>query len=91
MTKKKIKLRNKNKSLRNKSKLNKIAVFTTKSLSKVITNFKKKQEIKKLKEIKLRKLSENNQIIKVKKELKIWEEKLKKEETRISIVEIYNG
>ena len=41
-------------------------------------NFKKNQELKKIKEIKLKKLQENNEIIKEKKEIKIWEGKIKK-------------
>ena len=42
--------------------------FTTKSLSGAFINFKKKQELKKIKEIKLKKLQENNALIKEKKE-----------------------
>ena len=62
----------------------KIATITTKSLSSAFINFKKNQELKKIKEIKLKKLQENNELIKEKKELKIWEEKLKKEESTLS-------
>ena len=50
----------KNKSKKNRSKKSsgfaKIATITTKSLSSAITNFKKNQELKKIKEIKLKKL-----------------------------------
>ena len=63
--------------------LSKIAKITTKSLSVAFTNFKKKQELKKIKDIKLKKLQENNDLIKEKKELRIWEEKLKKEESKL--------
>ena len=49
------------------------------------SNYKKNQKLKKIKEIKLKKLQENNQIIKEKKELRIWEDKLKKEENKIKI------
>lgn len=44
--------------------LAKIATITTKSLSSAYVNFKKNQEIKKIKEIKLKKLQENNNLIK---------------------------
>ena len=44
--------------------------FTTKSLSGALKNFKKKQELKKIKEIKLKKLQENNYLIKEKKRIK---------------------
>ena len=72
--KKKIKLK------KEKKGLSKITNFTTKSISSAFINFKKNQQIKKNKEIKLKKLQENNDLIKEKKELKLWEEKLKKEE-----------
>ena len=53
----------KNKTKKNRSKKNsglaKIASITTKSLSSAITNFKRNQELKKIKEIKLKKLQEN--------------------------------
>ena len=45
------------------SGLSKIASITTKSLSSAFVNFKKNQELKKIKEIKLKKLSENNEVI----------------------------
>ena len=56
--------------------MSKITNFTTRSFTNVFANFKKNQELKKIKEIKLKKLQENNDLIKEKKELKIWEEKL---------------
>ena len=70
----------------NRSKNNsftKLATITTKSLSNAFVNFKKNQEIKKIKEIKLKKLQENSDLIRQKKELKIWEEKLKKEDNKL--------
>ena len=63
----------------------KIANITTKSLSNAIQNFKKNKELKKIKEIKLKKLQENNELIKEKKELKVFEEKLKKEDNKLKI------
>ena len=74
MTKKKKKIRAKVE----KEGLVGLTNFTTKSLSGAFIKFKKKQELKKIKEIKLKKLQENNALVKEKKELKIWEEKLKK-------------
>ena len=77
--------KNKNKRVRNKdnSGLAKLASITTKSISSAYLNYKKNQEQKKIKEIKLKKLQENNNIIKEKKELKTWEERLKKEDNKI--------
>ena len=81
--KKLTKFKTKRKKVKDKSSgLAKLASITTKSLSSAITNYKKNQEIKKIKEIKLKKLQENNQIIKEKKELRIWEDKLRKEENQ---------
>ena len=80
LKKKKKIIKTKTKSKKNsESGLTKFASLTTSSLSKAITNFKKNQEIKKIKEIKLKKLEENNQILKEKKELRIWEDKIQKE------------
>ena len=71
----------KNTKTRNKRKRNqestggltKLATITTRSLSSAITNFKKNQEQKKIKEIKLKKLQESNDLTKEKKELNITE------------------
>ena len=81
--------KNKNKRVRNKdnSGLAKLASITTKSISSAYLNYKKNQEQKKIKEIKLKKLQENNNIIKEKKELKTWEERLKKEDNKIKAKE----
>ena len=68
LKKKKKIIKTKTKSKRNsETGLTKFASLTTSSLSKAYSNFKKNQEIKKIKEIKLKKLEENNQILKEKK------------------------
>ena len=59
--KSKIKKRDKKKD---DSGLAKLATITTRSLSAAYLNYKKNQEQKKIKEIKLKKLEENNKIIK---------------------------
>ena len=41
-----------------------ISIFSSKTISKALSNYKKNQEQKKIKEIKLKKLSEKNQNIK---------------------------
>ena len=66
----------------NNNGLAKLASITTRSLSSAYSNYKKNLEIKKIKEIKLKKLQENNEIIREKKELRVWEEKVKKEENK---------
>lgn len=81
MPRKKIKLK------KNKSGLVKIATLTTKSFSNVISNYKKNKELKRIKDIKLQKLSDKNQILKEKKDLKIWEEKISKESRKIKLYE----
>ena len=76
----------KNYKPKNKKKLNKktkngfakLATITTKSLSAAFVNYKKRQEQNKIKEIKLKKLQENSELLREKKEIKAWEEKLKK-------------
>ena len=83
MPKKKSLKKNKKGSSRKDNGLKKIASITTKSLSSAFVNFKKNQELKKIKEIKLKKLSENNEIIRERKDLKILEEKLKKEDNKL--------
>ena len=76
------------KAKKNKEKLssNKF-IFSSKSLRSVLNNYKKNQEKKKIKEIKLKKLAENTQIIKDRKELRSWEEKLTKESNKLKIKE----
>ena len=59
----------KTKKINNKSNY-KVSIFSSKTLKKVLSNYKKKQEQKKIKEIKLKKIAENNQILKEKKELR---------------------
>ena len=83
--KKLTKFKTKRKKVKDKTTgLAKLASITTKSISSAISNYKKNQEIKKIKEIKLKKLQESSQIIKEKKELRIWEDKLRKEENKIT-------
>ena len=85
--KKNIKSKVKRNSSKQNNSLAKIATITSRSLSSAFINFKKNQEIKKIKEIKLKKLQENNDLLKEKKELKIWEEKLKKEDSKLRFKE----
>ena len=56
----------------------KFASLTTSSLSKAFIKYKKNQEIKKIKEIKLKKLEENNQILKERKRIKSFRRKTPK-------------
>ena len=64
-----------------------VSLFSSVKIKKVLNNFKKNQEQKKLKEIKLKKLAENNQIIKDRKELRSWEERLSKESIKLKLRE----
>ena len=84
MTKKRKK---KIKVIHKKNGLAKIANLTSKSFGTVLSNFKKNKELEKIKIIKLQKLEEKNQILKERKDLKIWEERLIKESNRIKINE----
>ena len=59
----------KNIKSKNKSNLSKIASFTAQSLSSAYSSYKKNQELKKIQEIKLRKLEENNNLIKAARNL----------------------
>ena len=47
------------------------------------SNYKKNKELNKIRLIKLQKLEDKNQILKERKELKIWEERLGKESNKI--------
>ena len=60
MSKKKNTKKIKKKDTKKNNGIAKIATITTKSLSNAFVNFKKNQELKKIKEIKLKKLQENN-------------------------------
>ena len=60
----------KNSKVKSKSNLSKIASFTARSLSSAYSSYKKNQEQKKIQEIKLRKLEENNNLVKEKKRVK---------------------
>ncbi len=76
----------KTKKIKNKTSSRSL-IFSSKSLRNVLSNYKKKQEQKKIKEIKLKKLAENNQILKDRKELRLWEERLSKESHKLRIKE----
>ncbi len=67
--------------------LAKIANLTSKSFGSVLSNYKKNKELEKIKTIKLQKLEEKSQILKERKDLKIWEERLIKESNRIKLNE----
>ena len=58
-----------------------------KIVSSAFSNYKKNKEQNKIKAIKLQKLEEKNSILKEKKELKIWEERLNKESNKIKLSE----
>ena len=64
-----------------------VSLFSSKSFRNVLNNYKKNKEQKKIREIKLKKLAENNQLIKDRKELRSWEERLSKENTKIKFKE----
>ena len=83
--KKNIKVKTKKNYSKQNGGLAKIASITTRSLSSAIINFKKKQEIKKIKEIKLKKLEEKNNYFRERKELRIWEDKIKKEDNKLKL------
>ena len=84
MPKKKIK----QKKIKKKIGVAKITNFSTKSfLSNAISNYKKNKELDKIKAIKLEKLQEKNQILKERKDLKIWEERLIKESNKLKFNE----
>ena len=56
-------------------------------LSNAFSNYKKNKELNKIKAIKLEKLKEKNQILKERKDLKVWEERLIKESNRLKFSE----
>ena len=64
-----------------------LAKITSRSLSKAYKNFKNKQEINKLKKIKLEKREEARGITKEKKELKLREEQINKNQEELKIKE----
>ena len=82
-------LKKKKKQKRNLSQngLAKIATLTTKSISSAFTNYKKNKELEKIRVIKLQKIEEKNEILKERKDLKIWEERLNKESNKIKLHE----
>ncbi len=87
MPKKKIKPKAKNKILKKKISLSKIAIITTRSFHGAIKNFQKKKELKRIREIRLKKLEEKNDFLKEKKDLKIWEDKLRKKDSKLRTIE----
>ena len=56
-------------------------------LSNAFSNYKKNKELNKIKAIKLEKLQEKNQILKERKDLKVWEERLIKESNKLKFTE----
>ena len=58
-----------------------------KSLGKAYIDFKKHQEISKLKKIKLEEREESKQLIQERKDLKLRQEKIEKEEERLKLKE----
>ena len=80
-----IKKKNKKKNKKKVGGLAKIASLTTTSITSALTNYKKNKELNKIKEIKLKKIEEKNSIIKERKELKNWEERLNKLENKLEI------
>ncbi len=82
-----VRKKNKTKASKKKVGLAKIATITTKSFSNALSNYKKNKELEKIKIIKLQKLEEKNEILKEKKDLKVWEERLTKESNKIKLIE----
>ena len=82
-----IKKKKKTKIKKDSGGLAKIATFTTKSISSALSNYKKNKEQNKIRAIKLQKLEEKNSILKERKDLKIWEERLIKESNKIKLSE----
>ena len=72
------------KNSKNSSGIVKISNLAPKSfLSNAFSNYKKNKELNKIKAIKLEKLKEKNQILKERKDLKVWEERLIKESNKL--------
>ncbi len=71
--------------VKNNNGLAKIATLTTNSISSAFSNYKKNKELEIIREIKLHKLREKNQIQKERKELRNWEERLNKESNKIRL------
>ena len=61
--------------------------MTTKSISSAFSNYKKKKDLEKIRTIKIQKLEDKNLILKERKELKNWEERLSKESNKIKLNE----
>ena len=68
---------------KNASGIAKIASFTATSISNAYSTYKKKQDQRKVEEIKLKKLAENNKVIQERKELRSKEDQLKKDQDKL--------
>ena len=80
--------RTKQKNSKKSNGIIKITNLAPKSfLSNALSNYKKNKELNKLKAIKLEKLKEKNQILKERKDLKVWEERLVKESNKLKFNE----
>ena len=77
------KRKKKQKKISNKNGLAKIATITTKSISSAFSSYKKNKELEKIRLIKLQKIEEKNQILRERKDLRSWEERLSKESNKI--------
>ena len=72
---------------KNSSGIAKIASFTATSISNAYSTYKKKQDQRKIEEIKLKKLAENNKVIQERKELRLKEDQLKKDQDKLYLRE----
>ena len=72
---------------KNTSGIAKIASFTATSISNAYSTYKKKQDQRKVEEIKLKKLAENNKVIQERKELRSKEDQLKKDQDKLYLRE----
>ncbi len=73
---------------KNASGIAKIASFTATSISNAYSTYKKKQDQRKVEEIKLKKLAENNKVIQERKELRSKEDQLKKDQDKLYLREV---
>ncbi len=67
--------------------LGKLASFTSESIGSAYDSYKKRQHIKKIEEIKLKKLEESHKIKEERKELKLKEDQVKKDQEKLRIKE----
>ena len=80
-------MKHKKKIVKKNAGIKKLATFTTKSISSAFSNYKKNKELEKIRIIKLQQIEEKNLILKERKELKSFEERLNKESTKIRLNE----